>query len=367
MEWLYLVLLWFLQPGVVPGDEMRSVAAAGNGDVLVAGSVFEVTHRDVYLARFDADSGAAIWEKTYGWNNDEELFTVGECSDGTIQAVGQTWSSGNGLSDAYFLRTDADGELVWEQEYGGAQEDSVAAFVLRKGGMIAVGSSASYGGSIEGSPWALRVASDSTLVWSNTYQVGFSGRFNDVARTRGAVVAVGEVQIAPELIETDSAVQHILVMKIRDDGTELWQKTYLFGYNPEARAVAAMSNGGFVVAGSTSKEPGGGNRNGLLLRLASNGSLLWHKTYGTTAHDEFTDVAKTRNGSFVAVGTTYSYGADSGDIWIHGVTKKGKTNLNHLFGTISQPEYGRSIAVMPSGAIAVSGSGLLGVFTIKQL
>ncbi|MGZ4848352.1 MAG: hypothetical protein ACXVIG_01345 [Halobacteriota archaeon] len=63
------------------------------------------------------------WERTYGGSKVELGRSVKQTVDGGYVVTGWTTSSGAGMCDVYFLKTDADGNKVWEQTYGRADSD----------------------------------------------------------------------------------------------------------------------------------------------------------------------------------------------------------------------------------------------------
>jgi len=87
---------------------------------------------DVYLLKIDTN-GNKLWEKAFGGNKNEIGYSVQQTNDGGYVIVGQTaWSikaadMGEGgyarQSDVYLIKTDADGNKVWEKTFGGNTQD----------------------------------------------------------------------------------------------------------------------------------------------------------------------------------------------------------------------------------------------------
>ncbi len=373
MQW-FGVLLSLFNLGD-PGDEFSQIVTAANGDVLIAGSLLvdegvsnelddeqEWMQADTYIARLKSDAKTVVWEKSYGWIKDDHARAIGEYPDGTIQVVGHTWSTGNGLADAYFLLLDSAGDLIWEQDFGGTGVDAMESLTFLQDSVVAVGMSASSNGTMQGLPWAMRVRHDGQPIWSVVVSDQDSGRFRDVVRARGGVVAVGEVEVSEDFEATDSAVTHVLVAKFSENGKLLWQKQHLVGVYPEANAVVATSDGGFVIAGSTQKNIGS-SRDGFLLKLTNLGAISWLKLYGGLSHDLFNDVVRLPGNELLAVGA--SSGPAFNNIWVRAVTGKGVSLLDSSFSTQGEPVYGRSLTRLQNGTIAFVGGHLLGRFVVK--
>ena len=367
MLWITLILSFFGIGSV--GDEMSNVSVAMNGDLLVAGSILipddgedklAIPQADTYIARLKSDGKTVKWEKSYGWNKDDHAYSIAEYTDGSLQVVGDTWSSGNGLSDAYFMCLDSMGELIWEQDFGGPSNDSMRALALFPDRFVSVGFTQSSGGWGEGLPWAMAVDKEGKFIWSTVVGQEHAGRFRDVVRTRGGVVAVGEVQISSDPEETDSAVTHVLVAKLSDQGEIVWQNQHLVGFSPEARAVVSLSDGGFLIGGSTHKSASA-YRDGFILRLDQMGSMLGFKLMGGSKHDTFNDLILLPKNRWLAIGETRSFGVPSVDIWLRGGTLNGATFVNDHFGTYTYTESGSALALHPNGSIAYAANHYVGI------
>jgi hypothetical protein len=94
-----------------------------------------------------------------------------------------------------------------------------------------------------------------------------------------------------------------------------------------AKSIIATTDKGSLVAGRTTS--GSPTYDGMLMKLAENGSILWARTYGGTGYDEFLKVRETSDGGFIALGTTASYTSDR-QIWLV------KTDLN---GSVTWSKY----------------------------
>jgi hypothetical protein len=76
------------------------------------------------------------------------------------------------------------------------------------------------------------------------------------------------------------ATSDIYVVKINNNGTLSWSNTYDLGGNDTATDIQECANGDFIVLGSTTGATGCNTDNIFLLRITSNGAVIWAKTYG---------------------------------------------------------------------------------------
>ncbi|MEL6820129.1 MAG: T9SS type A sorting domain-containing protein [Calditrichota bacterium] len=141
--------LWTKSYGGTANDFITSVEVTSDGGYAIIGSTFsfgEPGQPDMWLVRTDAN-GDTLWTTIYNgphypWSTDAGNF-VKETSDGGFLLLGNT----NGLPnttnrDIWLIRTDANGDTLWTQSYGGTMtEDAVGLVELQDGGYMIAGSS----------------------------------------------------------------------------------------------------------------------------------------------------------------------------------------------------------------------------------
>jgi len=100
---------------------------------------------DILIIKTDAD-GNKIWDKTFGGNGYEEAYSVQQTNDGGYVLAGDTDSYGIGYGEGLIIKTDADGNKIWDKTFGGNASDAIYAVQQASdGGYILAGYTESYG------------------------------------------------------------------------------------------------------------------------------------------------------------------------------------------------------------------------------
>ena len=207
--------------------------------------------------------------KTYGGAYDDEAFSVQQTSDGGYIVAGYEYDPWG--DDAFLIKTDAKGNIIWAKTYGGTGwDEAYSVQQTSDGGYIVAGWTRSFG----------------------------AGR-NDIF-----------------LIKTDAK------------GNIIWAKTYGGTSSDYANSVQQTSDGGYIVAGET-RSFGAGRNDIFLIKTDANGNVQWAKTYGGTSSDYANSVQQTSDGGYIVAGWTYSFGAGNYDIFLI------KTDANGNIGSCS--------------------------------
>ncbi len=179
-------------------DEAHCVIQTANGGYAIAGnSVFYAGGfaflSDFWLVKTDA-AGNAQWNKTYGEQGDDGVWSVVETVDGEYALAGTTdmFPYGTGNQDFWLVKTDGSGNAKWNKTYGGSSNDIGSSMVQTgDGGYAIAGSTDSFGaGSYDF--WLVRTDADGNALWNNTYGgTGVDGANSVIATTDGGYAIAG--------------------------------------------------------------------------------------------------------------------------------------------------------------------------------
>ena len=268
--------LWTRTFGGDDYDVAYSVDQTNDGGCIIAGYTrsFGAGGTDLYYIKLDSQ-GNEEWPGYYGGGYDDLGYSVEQTTDGGYIIAGYTESFGLGIQggpDVWLIRLTSTGNILWHETYGfgGSSYDDRGLWVQQTsdGGYIIVGYTSS---TINENYDILLIKTDANgnQLWYQTY-----GGLNDdlgrcVQQTEdGGYIIVGDTYTygGPDLdvclIKTDAA------------GNEEWIQAYISTGEDNGHSVRQTTDGGYVIAGCL-----GGN-DVWLIKTASNGDTLWTNTCG---------------------------------------------------------------------------------------
>lgn len=196
--------------GIGDRDYGCCAAPTDDGGYVVAGNAYSDVgglKGDPFLLKLDG-AGNVQWQRFYDLGAGvDEAVAVQANPDGGFLIVGSTTSLGAGGTDAWIARTDAFGDLLWQNTYGGPLNDGFADVLpTDEGGWILAGTTI-------GGVWLLELDGDGAVVWEKTYGGSGPDRSVSLSRTQtGRLVVTGDTQsFAP-------APSDLWVLKLTENG-----------------------------------------------------------------------------------------------------------------------------------------------------
>ena len=121
-------------------SEDTSLVLTSDGGFAVAGGM-----GDFWLVKTD-NQGKMEWSRTYGGKNIDRAHSLVQTSDGGYALAGLTYSFDVGQGDFWLVKTDAEGNMMWNRTYGGKNIDIARSLVeTSDGGYALAGYTSSFG------------------------------------------------------------------------------------------------------------------------------------------------------------------------------------------------------------------------------
>ncbi|MCI0445761.1 DM13 domain-containing protein [bacterium] len=244
-------------------ESIEEIQQTNDGGWIAAGSIGG-TNRDGWLMRLNS-TGEILWQRTYRSTASESFYSVQETADGFVAA-------GKVGSDAWILSVDRNGMIRWQKGYGsGDKEEFRSIRKISDGNLIAVGNTDSFGAE-EGDAWVVKLDVGGNILWQKRYGGPFRDEALSVEETgdRGIVFA-GRTGVSTS--DTDG-----WVVRLNSIGKIVWQRRVGKVEADALTDVDIARNGDVLLSGSIQAD---GSARAWILRLRPNGSSVWQNTYGT--------------------------------------------------------------------------------------
>ena len=310
-------ILWERTHGGSANDYGYSVEQTSEGGYIIAGttSSFGAGSRDGYLIK-TSPAGTIQWYNTFGGTQIDEIYSVQETSDYGYILAGKTESFDYGSGDVFLVKTDSSGNMLWKKHFGGTSPDT-AAYVRETSdqGFIICGSTSSFEEESEGFTdfYIVRTNSEGQLLWEKTYgSTGWSDEAHCIQETSdGGFIVTGALRA----YSIGTGTWDIGLIKLDEDGNLKWSKQFGGTGRDVGKSVQETTDGGYIILAETNTY-GAGSDDMYLIKTNSSGIKEWDMLFGGTGSDRSYAIETTYEGGYVIAGTTDSYGAGDNDFYL---------------------------------------------------
>ncbi len=266
------------------------------------------------------------FSRIYKGNGNDLFYSVKQCRDGGYIAAGTKEVNTNNKSDFWIVKTDKNGETVWEKTYGGTGWDRVNDLCLTKDkGYILVGETIlkhAQGRLVK----VIKLKEDGTLLWEKTFSKSDDNEANSVIE-----IEDGELVITGSLFYQEKKSSYLWVLKLSEDGDVIWNNTYGGSTWDTGRSICRTHDKGYIISGVTEDEETG-LKDIWIVKLNKRGQKVWEKIYGRYYWDAGNSIQQTSDHNYIVAGYTYSGDTKKSLIWILYLDKKGNKVWDKILG-----------------------------------
>lgn len=261
------------------GTYGEAVIQAFDGGYLLVGSLTDGVTDNVYVVKTDAN-GDMMWNRTYESTHDRSGGDIVQTSDGGYAIAGyESAQRTDGIysDDLFLMKIDANGNLLWNQTYGGPGDEYGSDFIQTSDGGYAI--SGYVYPENETIQYALFVKTDASgnLLWNKTYPVTNDTQANAIIQVDDGYVLVG--YLAQENPATNETQYNVWLFKTDLDGNMLWNQTYAGTDDDYVDSVYQTADGGYAISGATETYDNETDASGIfLMKTDAAGNMLWNKT-----------------------------------------------------------------------------------------
>ena len=266
------------------------------------------------------------WEKTYGGSLNDYAESIIQTTDGGYAVAGYTESYGAGDFDFWIIKLDCRGNKLWDQTFGGSDFDRATSLIqTTDGGYAVVGYTESKGAG-NSDAWVIKLDNKGKLIWDKTFGGSNSEMLFSIIQ-----IPDGGFVVAGGATSKGAGKEDVWIIKLNQLGDIMWDKN--FGGNNDDRAYSLIqtSDSGYAIGGYTYSK-GAGENDYWIIKLDENGNILWDRTFGGKRYDVMTSLIQTDDDYYVLNGF-FTNQKKSKDLWVVKLDNKGNNIWDKTFSS----------------------------------
>ena len=344
--------VWDYRYGGVDGDYSAAFERTRDGGYLLAGRTSsdstgdKTTHMfgngafDYWIVKVNS-SGIKQWEKSIRASGNDMLWSMDLTSDGGFILGGTSDSpfggdklhASRGGTDYWVVKLDSLGNVLWDQVYGGSDDEDFRYIMeTADGGFLMGGDSRSGVGGDKSEPkfgindyWVVKTDAQGVKLWDKVYGgPGYEQYRVSVQTADHGYIHGGSSNSAIGGNKTDASMGGLDYWLVKTDsmGNIVWDNAYGGNaddnfYNLILTPGERMLIGGWSLTdvSGDKTQPTNGQYDLWVVKLDAAGNILWDKDYGGTGiEDEFNHFFETADHGYLIGAVSYSNtGADKSD------------------------------------------------------
>lgn len=248
-----------------------------NGNVLAAGYDYDVPNQDygMIVAEYQSGNGLPVYQETHEFSQNTEAVAVVPMADNGAIVLCEFGTSSDHTN--LLCRINAVGDTLWTKTYDVyPNSENPSGLVLLNDGVVIAGSVTGQSTGTE-NLYFIKTDFDGNQIWENedqSWPPEIAGRFT--VDPNGGFFATATSQV------TGMSFYKIIGMHVSETGVVGWREMYSthtdrfdLGYD-----VAAMPDGGAVFVGSAHRVDSTNFRDLVLIRTDASGNEIWTRFYG---------------------------------------------------------------------------------------
>ncbi|PSR53062.1 hypothetical protein AHMF7605_05740 [Adhaeribacter arboris] len=352
--------------------------------------------QDYTITIKDGEVSLTKWNKRFGGSGADVFSRMIRTADFGYLLAGHSSSptSGDksqgtqGRKDFWLVKTDGDGNKLWDKRYGGQEDDFLNALIATNDGGYLLGGNSLSGKSGDKSQasrggkdyWVVKINANGVKQWDKR----FGGTGEDDLRALVQLPS-GDYMLAGysasgtsgDKTEASRGGSDYWVVKINSAGTKLWDKRFGGSGEDWLEATLLNTDGSMLLGGRSASGQNGdksqasrGGRDYWLVKINANGVKQWDKRYGGSGDDDLQALTRTSEGNYLLGGTSASAAngdksqgsRGENDFWIITINNSGAKLWDKRFGGSASDELQTLIATADGGYLlgGRSDSGING-------
>ncbi|AWW00645.1 3-coathanger stack domain-containing protein [Arcticibacterium luteifluviistationis] len=253
---------------------------------------------DFWLLKID-QNGTKIWDKVYGTNKHESYGKILKTTDNNYLIYGTIRALNYATSEYFSIKIDINGNIIWSKTFtGGAEDQMFSATNTQDGGYIFGGRSTSGQNLDKTQPsfgtsdiWLIKTDVNGNKVWDRSYG-GAAGDVNSgISELPNGSFVISGTSYSPSGGNKTSGnlgLGDYWLLKIDYAGNLIWDRNYGGNKDEQVAGLYLRPNGRILIFGRTFSDKSNnisehsyGGYDGWLIEVDSlNGDIIWDKRIG---------------------------------------------------------------------------------------
>jgi hypothetical protein len=313
-------------------------------------------HRDMWIVKIDSvgliewqkNYGGSNFEIAYSV---QETFDGGYMVGGYSNSTdGDLAGTSSNAQNYWLLKLDQAGLIQWFHLYGGsATDEALSTCQTSDHGYILAGYTYSQNGHVTGyhgnqDAWIVRTDSMGGILWQKALGGTDSESANCIRQTvdGGFIVACTSSSVDGD-VNGNHGGSDCWIVKLDSAGNMEWEKSLGGSGADGANSVYQTVEGGYIVCGYSNSNDGDvtsnqGDYDCWIIKLNYLGNIEWQKSLGGNGIDAANSIVQTSDNGFIVASTVYSGNGDitsnhgNSDYWIVKLDSAQNVSINELNG-----------------------------------
>lgn len=313
-----------------------------------------------------------VWGRQFGSDKDQYVLNHVVDSEGNIYVAGKTTgvieNKNSGLNDGFLVKYDSTGNMLWKRQFGTEGDEDIQWSAIDKSGSVYItgfttGSLAS-GNKGKEDAFVVKYDRDGKLLWTKQFGTDSTDMAKGICTDNNGFIYVTGMT-SGKLGSRGSGSGDAFLIKLDDRGRKVYIKQFGTPAPDMGYSVTSSNGGSIYVSGTTWGEMGAqsfGMIDCFVSKFAPNGELLKAYQAGTDGFDIPMDIkVDPASDIYLAGNTSGNFGASQigeGDAFLLKMDNEGRIIWNNQFGT-KLHDGARSVDIQPGDPSCIVTSGLI--------
>jgi hypothetical protein len=341
---------------------------------------------------WDKDFGGLFADKLYAVKQtaDGGYLLAGESASGIN---GDKTQPLKGNTDYWIIKTDSAGTKLWDKDFGGTDYNYLNCMIATNdGGFMLGGISSSPAGGDKSQPtwggwdfWIIKIDAQGNKIWDKDFGGSDHDYLNAIEQTADGGYLLGGHSLSDaggDKSQANKGLYDYWIVKIDSLGTKQWDKDFGGILNEYINSVHQTNDNGYILAGISENgingdktQPTWGGLDFWIIKTDSSGNFLWDRDYGgNDDEDFFGNITAYANCDLLLAGISYSNtsGTKTEDnlgveqSWLVKIDSAGNVKWDKTIFTEGHDEEGYAIQTS-DGCIAIANYTTGGIAGYKSM